>query len=138
MAPMSRVSVSGSRSPRFDGLAGIGAVERQRVDTALAVDEVAAVTGVPDEQVVAVTKGRHVVTGTAVDGVIAMAAQDDVVAGAAVEVRLIWLAGRPLASITSSPMPPEIVSWSSAPSAWEIVTVSASPLPSPRRRCDRP
>src|SRR5262245_65499031 len=68
-----------------DDFADVGAAEVERVEPALAIDHVAAVARVPDEQVIAVAEERHVVALAADDGVVAVTPKDDVVAGAAVE-----------------------------------------------------
>src|SRR5262245_50090856 len=81
-----------------DGFADVGAAEVERVEPALAIDDVAAVTRVPDEHVIAVAEGRHVIALAADDGVVAMASEDHVVAGAAVE-RQVDLVGRKTAGI---------------------------------------
>src|SRR5262249_44334566 len=76
-----------------DGFGGGGAVELQRIVARLALDDVAAVAGVPDERVVAVAEQRGIVAGTAGHDVGAVAAHqiggarradDRVVAGTAV------------------------------------------------------
>src|SRR5262249_46661794 len=75
-------------------LAHVGAVEHEGIDAVLALDYVAAVAGVPDEQVVAGAEKGGVVAATADHSVVAVAAKqkigaltsdDVVVAGAAVE-----------------------------------------------------
>ena len=77
-----------------DVLGDVGAVEQQRVGAGLALDDVAAVAGVPDERVVAGAEQGHVVAAAADHGVVAvaadqhvgaLAADDGVVAGAAVD-----------------------------------------------------
>ena len=67
-------------------------LNNMRVGAGLALDDVAAVAGVPDEGVVAGAEQRGVVAAAAIDEIIALAADDDVVAVAAVE-RELDLAG---------------------------------------------
>src|SRR4051794_7017989 len=78
----------------IDALADIGAIEQQRVGARLPFDHVAAVTGVPDELVVASSQHGEVIAAAAGDDVVAvtadqrvgaLAADDRIVAGAAVE-----------------------------------------------------
>ena len=66
-----------------DVLVDVGAVEQHRVGAALALDDVAAVAGVPHEGVVAGAHEGHVVAAAAVDEVVAVAADQHVVAVAA-------------------------------------------------------
>ena len=54
-----------------DLLVDVRAVEQQRVVAGLALDDVAAIAGIPDEGVVAGAEQGHVVAATAVDEVIA-------------------------------------------------------------------
>ncbi len=54
----------------LEALGGVGAVEEHRVGAVLALDDVAAVTGVPDERVGTVAHVGHVVASVAVDGVV--------------------------------------------------------------------
>ena len=61
-------------------LVDIGAIEDQRIGAGLALNDIAAVAGIPDERVVTVTELRHVVAATAVDDVVAVAADQRVVA----------------------------------------------------------
>ena len=68
-----------------DVLVDVGAVEEHRVVAGLALDDVAAVAGVPDEGVVAGAHEGHVVAASADDQVVALAADEDVVAVAAVQ-----------------------------------------------------
>ena len=75
-----------------DLLVDVGAIEQQRIGAGLALDDVAAVAGVPDEGVVAGAEERRVVATAAVDEIVALAADDDVIAVAAVE-RELDLAG---------------------------------------------
>src|SRR5262245_49234067 len=51
-----------------DGFADVGAAEVERVEPALAIDDVAAVTRVPDEHVIAVAEGRRRYRGPAARG----------------------------------------------------------------------
>ena len=77
-----------------DHLGDVGAVEQERVGAALALDDVAAVPGIPDERVIAGTElrrvgaaasGDHIIAVAADQCVVAIAAGDRVVAGAAVQ-----------------------------------------------------
>src|SRR5205807_10111587 len=54
-----------------DGLAGVGAVDLERIDAALALDLLMAVAGVENEPVVAVAQEGDVAAGTARDDVVA-------------------------------------------------------------------
>ena len=66
-------------------LVDVAAVERHRVGAVLALDDVAAVAGIPLERVVAGSEQRDVVALVAVDEVVAVAAEQDVGAVAAEE-----------------------------------------------------
>ena len=57
-----------------DVLGDVGAVEQQRVGAGLALDDVAAVAGVPDERVVAGAEEGRVVAAAADHDVVAVAA----------------------------------------------------------------
>ena len=59
-----------------DVLVDVGAVEQERVEAGLALDRVAAVARVPDEDVVAGAERGHVVAAPADDEVVALAADD--------------------------------------------------------------
>src|SRR5262249_46514566 len=91
--------VAGEAHPLTGGLdvellVDVRAIEHERIDAIRALDDVAAVARVPDEQVVAGAEKGRVVAATADHSVVAVAAQqkigaltsdDGVVAGAAVE-----------------------------------------------------
>src|SRR4029077_18448166 len=79
-------------------LADIRAVELERVGTGLTFDDVAAVTRIPDERVIARAEGRHVTALSTDDRVVALAAGDRVIAGASVD-RQVDLTGIELRSI---------------------------------------
>src|SRR6185295_15957068 len=75
-------------------LGDVCAVEHQRIGAALALDDVAAVTGIPGERIVAVAEQGHVVAAAADHGVVSVTADervgvlasgDGVVAGAAID-----------------------------------------------------
>ena len=63
-----------------DALVDVGAIEDQRIGAGLALNDIAAVAGIPGERVVTVTEQRHVAAATAVDDVIAITADQPVVA----------------------------------------------------------
>ena len=67
-------------------------LNKQRVGTALALDGVAAIAGIPDEGVVAGAEKCRVIAAATVDEIVAGAALDDVIAVAAIE-RELDLAG---------------------------------------------
>ena len=88
---VTRANVEGLATPASpfandaDGLAGIGALERQGCrNLPCLVDRVAAVARIPGEGVVTVAEGRHVVANAAIDDIVALTAMDEVVAVAAV------------------------------------------------------
>nr|WP_249779420.1 hypothetical protein [Bradyrhizobium sediminis] len=64
----------------IDMLAGIGADEHQHIEACLALDDIAAVTRIPDEQVITATEQRHVVAAATRDGIVAIAADQPVAA----------------------------------------------------------
>src|SRR5262249_45375856 len=80
--------VAGEAHPRavgrdVDALGDVGAVELQGVLAVLALDDVAAVAGVPHERVVPRPQERHVVAAAAGHQVVAVAPEEGVGAGAA-------------------------------------------------------
>ena len=80
---VARERAHGSRSQDLHVLGDVGAVEGERVGTALALDDVAAVARVPLERVVARAEQRGVGAAVAVDEVVAAAADQRVRAVAA-------------------------------------------------------
>ena len=110
-----------------DVLGDIGAVEDERIDTGLTLDDVAAVTRVPDEGVVAGAEKRRIVAGSSNDEIAALAADQEIVPRPPFRVKAILPAARLEALIVSLPARPFTVSWSVA-SAPAMVTAAGKPL----------
>src|SRR5882672_6728080 len=78
-----RTSASSSSFPpavggKLELLADVRAVEEHGVGAGLAFDDVAAITGIPDEGVIARAQQSHVIAAAAVDQIVAVAAEQEV------------------------------------------------------------
>ena len=92
-----RADVAGEAKPaavcgQVELLADVGAVEEHGVGAVLALDDVAAVAGIPLEGVVACSHQRHVGAAVAVDEVVAVAAYQRLSAGATGERVVVFSA----------------------------------------------
>src|SRR6266516_1278778 len=83
---VAREPEAGAVRRQVDLLGDVGAVEEQRVGAVLALDDVATVTRIPNEGVVAGTQERDVVAAVPVDRVVPVAAEQCLRTGAAGEI----------------------------------------------------